>query len=84
MLMIGIAGKTLAPEEHDWIRAPMVCGVILFTRNFASRSQVAASTTVTMVSSFATSPRLSPSSPRKSKVAATGNGSEMPVDSISR
>lgn len=42
MLMIGIAGKTLAPEEHDWIRAPMVCGVILFTRNFESRSQVAA------------------------------------------
>ena len=42
MLMIGIAGKTLAPQEHDWIRAPMVCGVILFTRNFESRSQVAA------------------------------------------
>lgn len=42
MLMIGIAGKTLATEEYDWIRAPMVCGVILFTRNFASRSQIAA------------------------------------------
>ena len=42
MLMIGIAGKTLAPEEQDWIRAPMVCGVILFTRNFTSREQVSA------------------------------------------
>lgn len=42
MLMIGIAGKTLAPEEWDWIRAPMVCGVILFTRNFSSREQVSA------------------------------------------
>jgi len=42
MLMIGIAGKTLAPEEQDWIRAPRVCGVILFTRNFSSREQVSA------------------------------------------
>ncbi|MBL0028009.1 MAG: beta-N-acetylhexosaminidase [Rhodanobacteraceae bacterium] len=42
MLMIGIAGKTLAPEEFDWIRAPMVCGVILFTRNFSSREQLLA------------------------------------------
>lgn len=42
MLMIGIAGKTLAAHEQDWIRSPSVCGVILFTRNFESRSQVAA------------------------------------------
>lgn len=42
MLMIGIAGTTLAPEEKDWIRAPMVCGVILFTRNFLSRDQLVA------------------------------------------
>lgn len=42
MLMIGIAGKTLAAPEHDWIRSPQVCGVILFTRNFASREQVSA------------------------------------------
>ena len=42
MLMIGIAGTTLAPEEKDWIRAPMVCGVILFTRNFSSRDQLVA------------------------------------------
>lgn len=42
MLMIGIAGKTLAAPEHDWVRAPQVCGVILFTRNFASREQVSA------------------------------------------
>jgi hypothetical protein len=43
-----------------------------------------ASTTVTIVSSRATSDRLSPASSRKSKVAATGSGSAMPVDSISR
>lgn len=40
MLVIGIAGTTLAPEERDWLRDPVVGGVILFTRNFASRAQV--------------------------------------------
>ncbi len=42
MLMIGIAGKVLADNEIDWIRAPQVCGVILFTRNFESQAQVTA------------------------------------------
>ena len=42
MLMIGIAGKSLAPAEIEWIRAAQVCGVILFTRNFESRAQVTA------------------------------------------
>lgn len=41
MLVIGIRDKELGPEECDWIRAPNVSGVILFTRNFASRAQVA-------------------------------------------
>jgi len=42
MLVIGIAGKELAAAERDWIAAPEVSGVILFSRNFASREQVAA------------------------------------------
>ena len=41
MLVIGIRDKELKPEERDWIHAPSVSGVILFTRNFASRTQVA-------------------------------------------
>jgi beta-N-acetylhexosaminidase len=40
MLIIGIKDKQLSPQERDWIRAPQVSGVILFTRNFASREQV--------------------------------------------
>ncbi|MBK8287168.1 MAG: beta-N-acetylhexosaminidase [Ahniella sp.] len=42
MLMIGIAGKSLAAHEREWLKAPSVCGVILFTRNFESREQVTA------------------------------------------
>jgi beta-N-acetylhexosaminidase len=42
MLVIGISGKELAAHERDWIAAPEVSGVILFSRNFASREQVAA------------------------------------------
>ena len=41
MLVIGIRDKELKSDERDWIRAPSVSGVILFTRNFASRTQVA-------------------------------------------
>lgn len=40
MLIIGIGGKQILPMERDWIAAPVVSGVILFTRNFASREQV--------------------------------------------
>lgn len=40
MLVIGIAGTTLAAAERDWLQHPWVGGVILFTRNFASRAQV--------------------------------------------
>ncbi|MEO8671641.1 MAG: beta-N-acetylhexosaminidase [Tahibacter sp.] len=42
MLVIGIAGKELAVHEREWIVAPEVSGVILFTRNFSSREQVTA------------------------------------------
>ncbi len=40
MLVIGIAGIELQADERDWLQHPSVGGVILFTRNFASRSQV--------------------------------------------
>ena len=40
MLIIGIQGKQLTETERAWIAAPQVSGVILFTRNFASREQV--------------------------------------------
>jgi beta-N-acetylhexosaminidase len=42
MLMIGIAGLELAANEREWLKAPGVCGVLLFGRNFASRAQVTA------------------------------------------
>lgn len=41
MLVIGIAGKELTARERDWLQHPACAGVILFTRNFASREQVA-------------------------------------------
>lgn len=40
MLVIGIAGKELAPAEREWLQHPACAGVILFSRNFASRQQV--------------------------------------------
>ena len=42
MLIIGISGKELTAEERDHILAPEVSGVILFSRNYASREQVTA------------------------------------------
>ena len=41
MLVIGVAGKELTAQERDWLQHPACAGVILFTRNFASRAQVA-------------------------------------------
>lgn len=41
MLIIGLPGKTLTPSDRDWLARPEVSGVILFTRNFESRVQVA-------------------------------------------
>jgi len=40
MLIIGLPGKTLTQEDRNWLAAPQVSGVILFTRNFENREQV--------------------------------------------
>lgn len=42
MLIIGISGKELTDAEREHIVAPEVSGVILFSRNYASREQVTA------------------------------------------
>jgi len=41
MLVIGVAGTELNARERDWLQHDACAGVILFTRNFASRAQVA-------------------------------------------
>src|SRR5690625_3304877 len=41
MLVIGVAGHELTAAERDWLQHDACAGVILFTRNFASRAQVA-------------------------------------------
>ncbi|HET6603776.1 MAG TPA: beta-N-acetylhexosaminidase [Xanthomonadaceae bacterium] len=42
MLLIGISGTALEPQEQRWLSHPAVSGVILFARNFRSRPQVTA------------------------------------------
>ena len=41
MLVIGVAGTELNARERDWLQHDACAGVILFTRNFASKAQVA-------------------------------------------
>ncbi len=41
MLIIGIEGKQLAEHDHARLLAPEVSGVILFTRNYQDREQLA-------------------------------------------
>src|ERR1700741_1298320 len=41
MLVIGIAGTGLTAQERDWLQHDACAGVILFSRNFASKAQVA-------------------------------------------
>ena len=41
MLVIGVAGTELTAQERDWLRHDACGGVILFSRNFASKAQVA-------------------------------------------
>lgn len=40
MLVIGIAGTELTARERDWLQNDACAGVILFSRNFASKAQV--------------------------------------------
>jgi beta-N-acetylhexosaminidase len=40
MLVIGVSGTELTAQEREWLQHDAVAGVILFTRNFASREQV--------------------------------------------
>lgn len=42
MLMIGVAGVALAEHEKPWLTARGVAGVLLFSRNYASRDQLIA------------------------------------------
>ena len=41
MIIIGLSGTELAAHERDWLQHDACAGVCLFTRNFASRAQVA-------------------------------------------
>lgn len=41
MLGIGIGGLELTPREREWLQHDACAGVVLFGRNFASKSQVA-------------------------------------------
>ena len=41
MLVIGVAGTELTAQERDWLQQDACAGVILFKRNFASKTQVA-------------------------------------------
>jgi len=41
MLVIGVAGTELTAQERDWLQHDACAGVILFTRNFASKAQIA-------------------------------------------
>ena len=40
MLLIGVSGHELSARERDWLQHDACAGVVLFTRNFASRAQV--------------------------------------------
>jgi beta-N-acetylhexosaminidase len=38
--MIDLRGTAIADDEREWLKSPLVGGVILFTRNFESREQL--------------------------------------------
>lgn len=42
MLLIGTSGIALTDRERDQLRSPLVSGMVLFSRNFASREQLLA------------------------------------------
>lgn len=39
-LMIDLKGTSIDAEEREWLESPLVAGVILFSRNFADRTQL--------------------------------------------
>ena len=39
-LLIGLTGFEVATEESDWLRHPLVGGVVLFTRNYHDLTQL--------------------------------------------
>ena len=39
-LMIDLKGTSIDADEREWLRSPLVAGVILFKRNFESREQL--------------------------------------------
>ena len=41
MLQIGVSGHELTAQERDWLQHDACAGVVLFSRNFVSREQVA-------------------------------------------
>ena len=41
MLVIGVAGTELNAQERTWLQHDACAGVILFARNFASKTQIA-------------------------------------------
>lgn len=41
-LMISLEGVAVSAQEREWLASPLLGGVILFTRNFESRSQLQA------------------------------------------
>ena len=42
MLMIGLSGTELNAREEHWLADPVVAGVLLFSRNYASPEQLGA------------------------------------------
>lgn len=43
-VLIGLRGAELSPSERDWLRHPLVGGVVLFTRNYEDLPQLEALT----------------------------------------